>query len=387
MGRHGAPEARSTRRVPWVLIGVVVLLVAAIGLGIWWWTLRSQTDPISADPVDGYAVVVSSPACPGGEGTVVDIAGTDPVVRATMDACGYPEGRRIAVQYLASDPAQVRLAGTGTAAGTPSAARWLPLAILLTGGLAVAATLQQLIERRRSRHSGRGTRVSMADLRARGESAAPPGSGAVLSAAAGTSAAGVAPGQGTAADVDPATGPPATSDAGWVPESAAPEAPTDGTEPPTGATEYTAPDVTEPAVDTEPATDPASAADTFPDGDVASTVPGGVREPADATTGPVGLPDSGGGAQADTGPIDLTAGGTTSSGWVPETGWVPESGPAWATDEQQESDGPAAPDHLSDLSDAGDLGLSDQEPAAADRADGDQDDDLFSHRGHEFPGH
>ena len=171
MGRHGAGQhggGRKSRRavrlsVPLVVIGL--LIVAAVGFGIWLWSVRSVTDPIDANPVDAYAVVVSSPSCTSGSGTtVVDLTLTPPV-RSSLSACGRKSGERLAVQYLQGHPDQVRLAGTTVAHSNP-ASRWLPIAILAAGLLAVIATIALLIERRQSRHAGQATRVTVAQLRA-----------------------------------------------------------------------------------------------------------------------------------------------------------------------------------------------------------------------------
>jgi hypothetical protein len=166
MGRHATPAEPSRKvalpRFAPGAVAVVVLVLVAVGLGIWWWTLRSSTDPIDANPVNGTATVVSSQACPASGGTVVEIDGLTPPVQATMDACGYTAGRQVAVEYLAGDPAKVRLAGTSEG-GASGASRWLPLAILVAGVLAVGGLVLLLFDRRRSRHGRR-----------RVETAAPP---------------------------------------------------------------------------------------------------------------------------------------------------------------------------------------------------------------------
>lgn len=151
------------------MVAIGVLVIAAIGFGFWLWSVRSVDDPIDANPVDAYAVVVSSPSCTAGSGaTVVDL-NLDTAVRSSLSACGRRVGERIAVQYLAGHPDQARLAGTAVAHNN-SAARWLPIAILAAGLLAVIGTLSLLIERRRSRHdgtsAGAATRPTVAQLRA-----------------------------------------------------------------------------------------------------------------------------------------------------------------------------------------------------------------------------
>jgi hypothetical protein len=168
MGRHGA-GGTATRRarisVPLVMIGVLV--VAAIGFGIWLWSLKSVTDPIDAKPVDAYAVVLSSPSCTSGAGTTVIDLNLTPVVRSSLSACGRRVGEQVAVQYLDGHPDQARLAGTTIAHNSP-AGRWLPIAIVAAGLLALIATIALLVERRQSRHAGTATRVTVAQLQAGG---------------------------------------------------------------------------------------------------------------------------------------------------------------------------------------------------------------------------
>jgi hypothetical protein len=167
MGRHGAGESskRAARiSLPLVVIGVLVL--AAIGFGIWLWSVRSVTDPIDAHPVDAYAVVVTSPSCTSGSGTTVIDLDMPPTVRTSLSACGRRVGERLAVQYLAGHPEQVRLSGT-TVAHNTALGRWLPIAILGAGLLAVVATIALMIDRRKSRHGEVQTRVTVAQLRAK----------------------------------------------------------------------------------------------------------------------------------------------------------------------------------------------------------------------------
>jgi hypothetical protein len=151
------------------VVAIGVLVLAAIAFGFWLWSVRSVEDPIDAHPVDAYAVVVSSPSCTAGSGaTVVDL-NLDTAVRSSLSACGRRVGERVAVQYLAGHPDQARLAGTAVA-HNGSAGRWLPIAILAAGLLAVIGTLSLLVERRRSRHDGTSAgataRPTVAQLRA-----------------------------------------------------------------------------------------------------------------------------------------------------------------------------------------------------------------------------
>lgn len=169
MGRHAdAAESSRRLRISIPIVAICVLLIGAAALGVWWWRLKSVTDPIDADPVDAYAVVVSAPACTdtaGGNATVT-ISGTAPAVTASLNACGYAPGARIAVQYLAGHPDQVRLSGTSIAGKGGMASRLLPLGILAAGMVAVLATIALLVDRRRSRHVEKSHRVTVAQLQA-----------------------------------------------------------------------------------------------------------------------------------------------------------------------------------------------------------------------------
>ncbi|SDO21366.1 hypothetical protein SAMN04515671_0168 [Nakamurella panacisegetis] len=194
-------------RLPVPLVAAGLLVVAAVGFGIWLWSVRSVTDPIDADPVDAYAVVMSSPSCASGAGnTVVELAVTPPV-RSSVSACGHRVGERVAVQYLQGHPDQARLSGTTVAHADP-AGRWLPIAILAAGLLAVIATVTLLVERRASRHAGSPARVTVAQLRAGASTPAvdPPPAGWTPRPAAATSAP--AP---PAASTEPADNPDVTS--------------------------------------------------------------------------------------------------------------------------------------------------------------------------------
>jgi hypothetical protein len=168
MGRHGGGPSRRTH-ASWPVVAIGVLVVAAIGFGFWLWSVRSADDPIDAGPVDAYAVVVSSPSCTAGSGSTVIDLNLDTAVRSSLSACGRRVGERVAVQYLAGHPDQARLAGTAVAHNN-SAGRWLPIAILAAGLLAVIGTLSLLIDRRRSRHDGTAAgavaRPTVAQLRA-----------------------------------------------------------------------------------------------------------------------------------------------------------------------------------------------------------------------------
>lgn len=159
------------------MIAIGLLVVVAIGFGIWLWSIRSVADPVEKNPVDAYAVVVSSPSCTAGNGsTVIDLS-ISPPVRSSISACGRRVGERIAVQYLAGQP---DLAGTAVAHNN-SARSWLPIAILAAGLLAVIGILSLLIDRHRSRHDSRdpgaGERLTVAQLRAGAADSASPAAG------------------------------------------------------------------------------------------------------------------------------------------------------------------------------------------------------------------
>ena len=175
MGRHGRGPSRR-RGASWPLVAICVLVVAAVGFGFWLWSVRSAGDPIDASPVDAYAVVVSSPGCTAGSGSTVVDLNLDTAVRSSLSACGRRVGERIAVQYLAGHTDQARLAGTAVAHNN-SAGRWLPIAILAAGLLAVVGTLSLLIDRHRSRHDGGSAgavpRPTVAQLRAAAAQTAP----------------------------------------------------------------------------------------------------------------------------------------------------------------------------------------------------------------------
>lgn len=183
MGRHGGGRSRRARfSATGTVLALVLLLAGALVLGAWWWRLRESTDPIDASPMGGYAIVVSSAPCTdaaAGNSTVVTIVGLEPVTQTTLPACGYRQGQRLAIEYLAGHPETARLAGTSTGRDAGDLRRWLPIAILAAGVLAVGATIMLLREQRRA-HGGRSRangRVTVAELRAAAAEAAadPPG--------------------------------------------------------------------------------------------------------------------------------------------------------------------------------------------------------------------
>ena len=135
---------------PLLTVLTVVALAAIVGLGVWWWRLRTVNDPIDADPVSGYAKIVTSQPCtvPGASATVqFSTAGRS--VTAPLHVCGYQPNQSILVEYLGSDPQQVRPAGTQPVTSS-SLKRWLPIGILFFGVVGAGALLSMIRDRRRT---------------------------------------------------------------------------------------------------------------------------------------------------------------------------------------------------------------------------------------------
>lgn len=173
MGRHGAYSDRSIRaRLPRIgvsglTVALAVVLVGAIALGVWWWTLHPSADPIDSDPVNASAVVVSSPTCPDSGQTVVRIVGLEPATTASLDGCGFSVDQKVSVQYLAGDPQQIRQAGTATGSERALTTKLLPIGILVAGLTAVIALGVLLVERRHRRQRDPNTAVALTDLQSR----------------------------------------------------------------------------------------------------------------------------------------------------------------------------------------------------------------------------
>ena len=154
---------------------MVLVLLGAVALGIWWARLGSGSDPVDAAPVSGYGVVVASPPCTdstAGGRTVVTVVGS--TSQASLNACGYRQGQRLAIEYLRDHPETARLAGTSTGAESTGLRRVLPYLILGLGLLAVIAAVL-LIRQRRAGHRNAGTaepRVTVAELQAAAAAAA-----------------------------------------------------------------------------------------------------------------------------------------------------------------------------------------------------------------------
>ncbi len=162
MGRHGGKK----RRFNPLIIGLsLAALVLVVGLGSWWWSLRTATDPVSADPVQAYATVTESGPCTAaGSTTTVDMNTETGIVSANLKICGYRVDQSILVEYLRSDPTQARVYGTSTAPASSVVQKLLPIAILLLGVIAAGAALAMLRERRKPRSTANP--VTMAELRA-----------------------------------------------------------------------------------------------------------------------------------------------------------------------------------------------------------------------------
>jgi hypothetical protein len=172
MGRHGSRHRRALRlgrvTIPLTVLALCALLLAVTGLGVWWWTQRSVTDPIDAAPVSATATVVSSPSCLDDGQTTVRVSGVEQSVESVLDGCGFSPGQRISVEYAAGHPEVVRLAGT-TRAGHGSTTGTIVSIVILVAGLAAAAGLVAL-SRAGARRPRAGT-VSVAELRARMDAA------------------------------------------------------------------------------------------------------------------------------------------------------------------------------------------------------------------------
>lgn len=151
MGRHGGKKSRF-RAVPAVL--AVIGLVAVIGLGVWWWSLRDTADPIDADPQRAYAVVVDSRPCTDpNPGTTVELQVAGQTVRSVLDGCGHRVDQRLAVEYLNGHPEQVRLAGTSATPASSMAKRLLPIGILAIGAVAAVAAVALIREKRKPKRA------------------------------------------------------------------------------------------------------------------------------------------------------------------------------------------------------------------------------------------
>lgn len=152
MARHGASHraarGRGGRSRYGITVALLVLVVATVALGAWWWTLRSEVDPIAADPVSATAIVTSSTPCGQTGDTVVRIVGVNPPSPTTLDGCGFAVGQRVTVEYLAGHPDRARLAGTTTAGHNTLTSRIVPIAVLVAG-LGSVALIGLLVARRR----------------------------------------------------------------------------------------------------------------------------------------------------------------------------------------------------------------------------------------------
>ena len=171
MGKHGGVVGR--KHAPLRAVALGVLLLAGVVTGSWWWSLRTQSDPIDQNPVAAAAFVVSSPSCADhGTGTVVDLfPASGGQARAVIDGCGYSDGQQLAVEYLAGDPTQVRLAGTRSASGTDDVQQWWPIVLGILVVLAAGIVVVLVVD------GGRFRRTLGLPARSRGGTSAEPRAG------------------------------------------------------------------------------------------------------------------------------------------------------------------------------------------------------------------
>src|SRR5664280_988572 len=150
MGNHCSVVGRKHFPIPAVALGVVLLV--GIVTGAWWWSLGTPSDPIDQNPVAATAFVVSSPSVTDrGTGTVVDLLpASGGQARAVIDGCGYSDGQQMAVEYLAGDPSQARLAGTSSSSGN-GARQWWPVVLGILAVLAAGTVHRPRPAPRRSR--------------------------------------------------------------------------------------------------------------------------------------------------------------------------------------------------------------------------------------------
>jgi len=158
MGKHGGVAARQHVPIPAVVLAV--LLLAGVVTGSWWWSSRVQSDPIDQNPVPAAAFVLSSPSCSDhGTGTVVDLMpASGGQARAVVDGCGYSNGEQVAVEYLAGDPSQARLAGTRSPSTSDDGQRWWPVGLGILAVLAAGIVVVLVLDGRRFRRRGAPTR-------------------------------------------------------------------------------------------------------------------------------------------------------------------------------------------------------------------------------------
>ncbi len=158
MGKHGGVAER--RQVPIPAVVLAVLLLAGVVTGSWWWSLRVQSDPIDRNPVPAAAFVLSSPSCSDrGTGTVVDLMpASGGQARAVVDGCGYSNGEQVAVEYLAGDPSQARLATIRSPSTSDDGQQWWPAGLGILAALATGIVVVLVVDGRRHRRRGAPTR-------------------------------------------------------------------------------------------------------------------------------------------------------------------------------------------------------------------------------------
>jgi hypothetical protein len=131
---------------------VLAALVGMLALGTWWWSLKSTSDPVAADPVSAYATVLTSDPCTAADATTsVSFTTANGPATAAIHVCGYKPNQSLLVEYLRADPAQARPAGS-TPAPTSAVKRLLPVGILFLTVVVAAALVFLVRDRPRRRH-------------------------------------------------------------------------------------------------------------------------------------------------------------------------------------------------------------------------------------------
>ncbi|GAA1998856.1 hypothetical protein JL107_11875 [Nakamurella flavida] len=157
-GRHRLPPGRPGRGPAiTALLGSVLIIGVALAVPAG----AHGADPIDADPVTAFALVVDAPACTAAT-TPATVELLDPVLRAALDGCGLTAGQRIAVEYLRNEPGVVRLAGTSTSGVDGGSGRWVAAGLAVLALLAVLAVVVLVGAHRRGRPTGPS--VTVADL-------------------------------------------------------------------------------------------------------------------------------------------------------------------------------------------------------------------------------
>ncbi|AZI58410.1 hypothetical protein EH165_09930 [Nakamurella antarctica] len=147
MGKHGGKKQRLN---PLIIALFLLAVILVVGLGTWWWSLRSSTDPISADPVQAYATVTASQPCTvAGANTAVDMNTSSGIVSANIAVCGFRVDQSVLVEYLRSEPTRARVFGTSTKPPASTTQKLLPIGVLILGVIAAGAALTLLRENKK----------------------------------------------------------------------------------------------------------------------------------------------------------------------------------------------------------------------------------------------